>query len=114
MLSIKQASRLILTLSLVTFINIEDPYESDSPTVLSWDVGEASQAVSQYVEDETRKSHYDGEHEAPHGEPNIPAHFPTAFDEDEPPSVLSSDTAIHNGLMAMRLLRHFKEGPGQW
>lgn len=82
--------------------------------MLSWDAGEASQAISQYVEDETTKSHYEGEHETPHDRPNIPAHFPTALDEDETPSVLRSDAAVHDGLLAMRLLRHFKEGPGQW
>lgn len=114
MLSIKQASRYILTHYLVTFINIEDPYESDSPTVLSWDVREASQAVPQYIEDETSKSHYDDEHETSHDGPNIPAQFPTALDEDETPPVLGSDAAVHDGLLAMRLLRHFKEGPGQW
>lgn len=71
--------------------------------MLSWDAGEASQAVPQYVEDEV-----------PQGGPNIPAHFSTALDEDETPSIHDSDTAVPDGLLAMRLLRHFKEGPGQW
>lgn len=104
----------MLTLSLVTFINIEDPYDSDSLTVLSWDAGEESQAVYQYVEDGVTKSHYDEEHETPHGGPDITTHFPTALGEDEGPAVAGSDAAIHDGLLAMRLLRHFKEGPGQW
>lgn len=82
--------------------------------MLSWDAGEANQAVSHYVEDETTKSDYDGEHEAPRGEPNSSTHFPIALDADETPSILTSDTPVHDGLLAMRLLRHFKEGPGQW
>lgn len=114
--SFKQASRSILTLSPVTFVNIEDPYESDSLSVLSWDAVEGNQAVSQYVEDETTKSQYDGEHETSHGGSIIPAHFSAASDEDEDeePTVFGSATAVHDGLLAMRLLRHFKEGPGQW
>lgn len=82
--------------------------------MLSWDAVEGDQAVSQYVEDETAKSRYDGEHETPHVGSIIPAHFSAASDEEEGPSVFGSATAVHDGLMAMRLLRHFKEGPGQW
>lgn len=82
--------------------------------MLSWDVGRASQAVSHYVEDETTKSQFDGEHEILHDGSVIPAHFSIALDEDETPSIHDSDTAVHDGLLAMRLLRHFKEGPGQW
>ncbi|KAL7920648.1 hypothetical protein ACQKWADRAFT_156375 [Trichoderma austrokoningii] len=98
----------------LTFINIEDPYDSDSLTVLSWDAGEESQAVFQYVEDGVGKSHFVEERETPHGGPDITTHFPTALDEDEGPSVPGPDAAVHDGLLAMRLLRHFKEGPGQW
>lgn len=82
--------------------------------MLSWDAAEGSQAAPRYVEDETTKSHYDGEHETPHSGLIIPAQFPAVSDEDEGPSVLGSDTTVHEGLLAMRLLRHFKEGPGQW
>jgi hypothetical protein len=82
--------------------------------VFHWDAEEVHHVVTRSVDDETTKSPHGGRDEALHSDRNISSHFPTALGGGEAPSIPGLDVDIHDNLLAMRLVRHFKEGPGQW
>ncbi|KAL7943606.1 hypothetical protein V8C42DRAFT_327973 [Trichoderma barbatum] len=98
----------------LTFINIEDPYEFDSPALLQGEIGGLGQLVVHYMDDVTTKSPHDGKDDASSGGRNILTEFSIALDEDESLSLSRPDPDLHDNIVALRLLRHFKEGPGQW
>ncbi|RFU81357.1 hypothetical protein TARUN_840, partial [Trichoderma arundinaceum] len=103
----------ILNSYLVTFINIEDPYESDSPTVPHHQIKEINKVTTHNVDNERTQS-YDGGNDALNDERNFLSPFSIVLDEDKSPSTSRSTIDVRDNLLTLQLLRHFKEGPGQW
>lgn len=111
--TIKKSHQQDLILCLVTFINIEDPYESDSLSVPPREEEGAGHGATRSVEDETTKVLHNDRGAASDDENNH-MRFSTTPDEYETLSNSGPDGDVRDNLLTLRLLRHFKEGPGQW
>ncbi|KAL7815856.1 hypothetical protein V8C26DRAFT_401786 [Trichoderma gracile] len=99
----------------LTFVNIEDPYESDSTAVFQCELEELGQEPARNVEVEMSSSPHGRKEEAPNSDGGTPSHDVSASPhEDEPLLMPQLDDDSNGNLLSLRLLRHFKEGPGQW
>ncbi|UKZ55928.1 hypothetical protein TrVGV298_009752 [Trichoderma virens] len=98
----------------LTFINIEDPYELDSTALSPCEIEDLDQLVTHNQDDETTTSPHADRGEISAGDGNFLTRFPTAPDGDESLVIPRPNHDLHDNLLALRLLRHFKEGPGQW
>ncbi|KAL7929784.1 hypothetical protein V8C35DRAFT_175973 [Trichoderma chlorosporum] len=98
----------------VTFINIEDPYECDSPALSQHEILDSDQLAAHSQGDETAKSPQPSKSEAPNGYKDALTQFSIRPDGAGSLSSPQPNKELHDNLLALRLLRHFKEGPGQW
>lgn len=111
---IHQTNDTFLTLGLVTFINIEDPYEYDSPFLPECELENLDQSVARSVDAETTQAPDADKGETSNGDRDILTHFSIPLNGDESLAIPPSNDDLHDNILALRLLRHFKEGPGQW
>lgn len=112
--SIHQINDNFLTLSLVTFINIEDPYDYDSPSLPECELENLDQPVAHNPDDETTQTPHPGKDETSDGDRDNLTQFSIALNGDEPLAIPRLNDDSYDNILALRLLRHFKEGPGQW
>lgn len=111
---IHQINDSFLTLGLVTFINIEDPYDYDSPSLPECESENLDQSVAHNLDDETAQTPHAGKGETSDEDRDNLTHFSIALNGDESLAIPRSNDDSHDNILALRLLRHFKEGPGQW
>ncbi|CAM1508636.1 Fc.00g054840.m01.CDS01 [Cosmosporella sp. VM-42] len=101
----------------LTFIHVEDPYTFSSPAP---ECHQPQELVSPAA---SCRDHYTTPWDIPHhqssfeGEDSqleIPSH-PTLGEQDDRSSNLGGlECSVRENVLALRLLQHFKEGPGQW
>ncbi|KAJ4857954.1 fungal zn(2)-Cys(6) binuclear cluster domain-containing protein [Trichoderma breve] len=99
---------------LVTFINIEDPYDYDSPSLPECDLENLDHSVAHNLDDETTQTPHTGKDETSDRDGDNLTHFSRTLNGDEPLAIPRSNDDSHDNILTLRLLRHFKEGPGQW
>lgn len=100
----------------MTFIQVEDPYNVESPVPqCHGSPREVTPVISNRTSYVTSWD-YDRELTLEVGEsrPETVTLSPGIDQEDEASIISSPECPVKENLLTLRLLRHFKEGPGQW
>ena len=96
-------------------MNIEDPYESDSTALFQCEQEELDQEAARNVDDEITSSPHDRKEETLNSDRGISSQDSSVSPQrDEPLLIPRPHNGLNGNLLSLRLLRHFKEGPGQW
>jgi hypothetical protein len=105
----------------VTFVRVQDPYAPESPNVPRH---VSEEVVADYQGATAPESEHDDDAQTPLAPPETRHIAPITWsagrtplaDLDTPDSSLvsNSSSSINGDVLVVQLMRHFREGPGQW
>ncbi|KAI5460501.1 hypothetical protein BGZ63DRAFT_425007 [Mariannaea sp. PMI_226] len=102
--------------SQLTFVHIEDPYSQESPVLVHDDtLDTAGDEQNQPLSHECSPSPVRHSITEPHDELPVDSSSPPDISGySSPHDVEPAESSIDPTIIALHLVRHFKEGPGQW